>query len=291
VPSEAVERFVDQLEEVNPTLEPSFVTYDELALLLDKDGIKVLNARTKKPLPTYDLIYFRTHQKKMEMASAMAEYATATNTNFIDLEVAEFRSHTKLSQYARLARYNLSIPKTVILHHTQLEHSFDFIVKNIKLPFVFKDVAADRGEANFLIRNEEDYEKAVKIAQESDAYVAAQQFISNEGDYRCLVLDKKLELVIKRQRQDDTTHLNNTSLGGRAELIDPEEIPSVVHRMAIKSAIVMSRQVAGVDLMQSSETGKWYILEVNNSPQIVGGTFTNEKVAVFAKFLREQAEK
>ena len=292
VPSHSVETFLGAMSGVDPSLKTSFRTYDDLLLVLsEKAGIKLYNAATKKLLPRFDLIYFKTHQKKMEVASAVAEYAEAMNINYIDREVAQFRSYSKLSQYARLARYNLAIPKTVIMHHSYLETSFDFIVSKIKLPFIFKDVAADKGEANFLIRNEQEYKAAAKIARKTDAYFAAQEFIENDGDYRCLVFDKKLSLVIKRLRQDDSTHLNNTSTGGSASLVESAEMPPAVQAMAIKSAIVLGRQVAGVDLMRSKNTGKWYILEVNNSPQIASGAFIEEKAKVFAKFLREQADK
>lgn len=292
VPSRSVEAFIDSIGSLTPSVQPSFRTYDDIMLILSESaGVKLYHAVTKKVLPRYDLIYFKTHQKKMEMASAIAEYAEATHTNFIDREVAQFRSYSKLSQYARLARFNLAIPRTIILHHSHLVASYDFIVAKLKLPFILKDVAADKGEANFLIRTEQEFHAAAKLAKETEAYFAAQEFIANDGDYRCLVLDKKLALVIKRLRQDESTHLNNTSTGGSASLIDPPSLSPEVQATAIKSAIALGRQVAGVDLMQSTKTGKWYILEVNNSPQIASGAFVDEKTRVFAKFLREQAEK
>ena len=292
LPSQSVAAFLEQAAASDPSLKISFRVYDDLLLVLnEKTGIKVYNAATKKLLPRFDLIYFKTHQKRMEIASALAEYGEATNVNFIDREVAQFRSYSKLSQYARLARYNLPIPKTVIMHHSHLELSYDFIVTKIKLPFIFKDVAADRGEANFLIHNVQEFIAAAAIAKKTDAYFAAQEFIENDGDYRCLILDKKLSLIIKRQRQDDSTHLNNTSTGGMASLVEVAEMPPAVQAMAVRSAIVLGRQVAGVDLMRSKKTGKWYILEVNNSPQIANGAFVEEKTKRFTKFLREQAEK
>lgn len=292
VPSASVETFLQATSEQDPSLRTSFKIYDDLLLVLSETtGIKLYDAATKKALPRYDLIYFKTHQKRMEMASAVAEYAEAAHINYVDREVAQFRSYSKLSQYARLARHNLAIPKTVIMHHSHLETSYDFIVSNVKLPFIFKDAAADKGEANFLIHNEQEFKVAAELAKQTEAYFAAQEFIENDGDYRCLVLDKKLPLIIKRLRQDDSTHLNNTSTGGSAQLVDSAEMPPAVQAMAIKAAIVLGRQVAGVDLMRSKTTGAWYILEVNNSPQIASGAFVAEKAQVFAKFLHEQAGK
>lgn len=292
VDSAPVRAFTEAIAATDAGVKTTFRTYDELMVVMDeKKGVRLYSAATQKLLPRYDLIYFKTHQKRQEMAAVVAEYAHATNTNFMDTEVAQFKSHTKLSQYARLARFGLTIPKTVSMHYSQLAGNYDFIVKHVKSPFVFKDAAADKGEANYLIRTKADFDRAVHEATQRQAYFVAQSFIENSGDLRCLVFDKRIEMVISRMRHDDSTHLNNTSTGGRATLLDPKELDATASAMAVKAAIMLGRQVAGVDLMRSDKSGKWYILEVNNSPQIASGAYQQEKIEVFAKFLRRQAEK
>ena len=292
IDSISVRAFTEAVTAVGAGVKTAFRTYDELMVVMDeKKGLRLYSATTQKLLPRYDLIYFKTHQKRQEMAAVVAEYACATNTNFIDSEVAQFKSHTKLSQYARLARFGLAIPKTVSMHYSQLANNYDFIVKHVKLPFVFKDAAADKGEANYLIQTKKDFDRAVGEATQRQAYFVAQSFIQNSGDLRCLVLDKRIDMVIGRMRPNDSTHLNNTSTGGNATLLPPKELDSEAGAMAVKSAIILGRQVAGVDLMRSQKNGKWYILEVNNSPQIASGAYRQEKIEVFAKFLRRQAEK
>jgi D-alanine-D-alanine ligase-like ATP-grasp enzyme len=53
----------------------------------------------------------------------------------------------------------------------------------------------------------------------------------------------------------------------------------------------MGRQVAGVDLVQDKLSGTWYILEVNNAPQLRSGSFVDEKAAMIAKFFDKELKR
>jgi len=50
----------------------------------------------------------------------------------------------------------------------------------------------------------------------------------------------------------------------------------------------MERQIAGADMIQDKTTGKWYILEVNSSPQMRTGSHIDEKVSEFAQFIDKE---
>ena len=124
-------------------------------------------------------------------------------------------------------------------------------------------------------------------AEHAGLRLIAQQYIDNDGDYRVLVFGKKIALVIYRTRTDETTHLNNTSQGGRAELMPKTVLPESIRKKCITVAKLLKREVAGVDVVQDKQTGLWYCLEVNDSPQLTTGTYVNEKQAAFAKFIED----
>ena len=46
----------------------------------------------------------------------------------------------------------------------------------------------------------------------------------------------------------------------------------------------MQREIAGIDVIQDRKTKKWYVLEVNNSPQIRSGAFVDEKLKAVAAY-------
>ena len=114
-----------------------------------------------------------------------------------------------------------------------------------------------------------------------------QSFIANSGDLRVLVINKSIKLIIGRTRKDDTTHLNNTSQGADARLLDISELSVEAQEMSLKAASVMGREIAGVDVMFEKDTEKPYILEVNASPQVGSGAFTDEKLTVYNEFFKE----
>ena len=58
--------------------------------------------------------------------------------------------------------------------------------------------------------------------------------------------------------------------------------------MAVRAAIALDRQVAGVDLVQDSKSKKWYILEANNAPQIKSGAFVDQKTKVIANYFDQE---
>lgn len=291
-PSASFDTFFNKVNDVSTKVVCDYRQYDDFSFILDADkGIEIVDGKTHQSVRGFDLIYFKTYFAKAEIASVFVEYAQMYNINFADTEVASYRALTKVSQYARLARFGVPIPQTIIVSPTYATDSFAWIAETIGLPFVFKDAAADRGESNYLIRNEADFIKVAQLAQEQQTYYVAQKFIPNTGDYRIIMLDKKVNLVIHRQKANNDTHLNNTSTGGVAKNIDHEELPSGVIAMAAESAHVMKREVAGVDVIQDSETKEWMVLEVNNSPQTASGAYTDEKLKAFAAFLRKYAAK
>lgn len=100
-----------------------------------------------------------------------------------------------------------------------------------------------------------------------------------------LVFDGTASLVIRRIG-DGSSHLNNTSQGGAAEIVPLDEVKPHVLEVAERAAKLLRLQVAGVDVMFDERTGEAYFIEVNNAPQISSGSFTDEKASLYAKMIR-----
>ena len=93
-----------------------------------------------------------------------------------------------------------------------------------------------------------------------------QEFIPNSGDYRVLVLGKKVLGVMKRSSQNKNEFRNNYSVGGKVEVAD---LPQAVKDMAVRAAEICGLTVAGVDVMEKTP-GDYVVLEVNKGPQFKG---------------------
>ena len=119
-----------------------------------------------------------------------------------------------------------------------------------------------------------------------------QRFIENDGDYRVVVLGDHSETVIFRQRPKDAdTHLNNTSQGASAMLVDISALPQGLCEDAVAAAQVNGLAVAGVDMMVDQKTGRHVILEVNGAPQLATGAFPEEKMRSYTEYLSRQLDK
>jgi glutathione synthase/RimK-type ligase-like ATP-grasp enzyme len=175
-----------------------------------------------------------------------------------------------------------------------LKSHFDF-------PVIIKGSGGDRGTRVFKANNLEELEKLVRTLRKSETEEGKrymlQEYIENDGDYRVLVLGKKVLGVMKRSSQSKEEFRNNYSAGGTVEVAD---LPTEIKELAVKAADVCGLWVAGVDIMPrslksrhhfsssgesatqvqcrfekddlnlSNNTKDYVILEVNKGPQFKG---------------------
>ena len=80
-----------------------------------------------------------------------------------------------------------------------------------------------------------------------------QEFIPNEGDLRILVFGDKPVMAINR-KANNSSHLNNTSQGGLAEVLSLESVSQDILEISKKAAKIIKLQVAGVDVMIDSRS-------------------------------------
>lgn len=291
--SDSLKLFSDKLNaSLNTDLDYSMRQYDEIGFYIEPSKTSIIDMETKKDLKTFDLVYFRTYAAYAETAGAIAEYLLKNNVQFIDREVAHYHSQTKLTQYIKLAQAGLPVPKTILMSHVWFSKSYSYVSGELGVPFILKDIWSDRGNNNYLISSKKQFlEILSETAGQEKLNFVAQKYVPNTGnDARLLVLDKQVPIIIART-SDGKSHMTNSSKGGKAVLVDAKTFDEAVKTMAIRAADVMERQVAGVDAIQDMGTSEWYLLEVNNSPQISSGSNIDDKIAAFATFVRHQINK
>jgi RimK family alpha-L-glutamate ligase len=124
----------------------------------------------------------------------------------------------------------------------------------------------------FKADNIEELEKLVRDLRKSETEEGKrymlQEFIANDGDYRVLVLGKKVLGVMKRSSQSVEEFKNNYSVGGKVEVAT---LPQNILDLAVKAAEVCGLAVAGVDVaFRDYDIKKPVIWEVNKGPQFKG---------------------
>ncbi len=281
--------FVDGLNiQLADTATVTWAHYDDIGFSFINNTISVFWVKTGEPLQIYDFVYIKSYYRYMESALTIVEFCIQSDTRFVCSELETAVSFSKLSQYARLCHAGLPIPPTLFIPRSILSHSYEKIATSLGVPFILKAVDAKGGDANFLIADNNAFTDALK--QYPDVEFVSQTFIPNASDLRVLVLGDTIELVIQRSRTDDTTHLNNTSQGGSAQLLSVEKLDAQTATIVLTAAKLLNREIAGVDIMFASDTGKPYILEVNASPQVASGAFVEEKVEKYGQYIKNMLE-
>ena len=145
-----------------------------------------------------------------------------------------------------------------------------------ELPAIVKLSAGGRhGMGTFWVRELADLEKLKHVLEgrKEKARLAnkkvpvfrgflVQEYIKNDGDFRVMTVGYKCLGGFKRQVKEEKLILNKSL--GRSLGVD---LPDDVKETAEAAARVLGVEVAGTDLVRSTENGKVYIIEVNEAPQ------------------------
>lgn len=262
--------------------------YDSLVYRLDGLKTTIVNAHDHDTdLAAYDYVYFKSHAAYSELSTAAAQYLHFRSRPFADCELGTHASYSKLTEYMKLNCYGLPVPASICALIAELRQRLPEIVDTFGYPFVLKEASSDRGQNNYLIASESDFHNALDSAPSGSVFIA-QQYVPNDGFFRIYVVGKDIGLAVWRDAVGHTDplkrHLNKPHGSGNARQVAVSEVPDEVQNLSLMAAKCLGRQVAGVDLLQDKLTQKWYILEVNNAPQLRSGSLLNEKVQMMADF-------
>lgn len=253
----------------------------ELLFELSQKDISVRHPKKQFDLRDFDLVIVRHIGKRLVEAQMIAQYCEYFNIAYTDHYLNRLLPDSKLSNAFTLWCAGI----------TQWPHSFagpmEELVKSLpKLgdKAVLKDSDGSKGRLNFVVTSQDEIESV--ITANPDVQFVLQEYIPNDSDFRVLVMNGHVTMVIRRSG-DGSSHLNNTSQGGVAELVAIEEVSQEIIDRSIVAAKILKLQVAGVDVMRDARTGKYYFLEVNNAPQVSSGSFMTEKSEAYAHMIRD----
>lgn len=268
----------------NGDLEVASALFEDLLFSIDEQNAGIYDTANNRSLTEYSVVYFRYWGDAQGLALAAARFCKMKNIPFVDSEVFRQGSFNKITQYMNLHEAGVPFPKTLVgpadaLLTQYKDHGFSF-------PLILKSASGTRGQDNFLVQNEHDMRDVLQ--KNGHLTFVLQTFLPNDGDYRVVVMGSQVVLAIKRTASSDT-HLNNTSQGGLATIVPVTSLPEAVRELSVRAATFFGRQIAGVDMVQSSADGRWYCFEVNRSPQIEHASFEKEKAAALATYLKSIA--
>lgn len=278
------------LQAVSKSVDYAACFLEEVGIAYDGEKIRMFNTRNGRDIASYDGIFLLGWFKKRkheEIALAVSLYAAKNGVKTRNTEALHNRSRGKISQYVLSALNGVATMPFAIATDNELLAALVAKAK-IAYPMIVKSVTGSRGRHNYLVRDDDEFRAALADAP-TKAFVA-QPFIPNDGDYRLLVMGDRVRLAIHRSAASDT-HLNNTSQGGKAVIVDLELLDQQMLQEAVEISKLLRREVTGVDMVVHNETGRHYFLEANNMPQLSTGSFVPEKAEALDHYFRGWVEK
>lgn len=255
--------------------------FAELVFFADGNRTTIFHSQKHYDIADFDLVVFRRVGDEMEKAISCAHYLRSKDVPFIDSYLLT-QGKGKLAGVFMRTAHDIPVPKTFFATADVFLSAFQHI-KPFDYPFILKADNGRKGRDNHLIKDETALQAVLRESKSLE--MVAQEFIQNDGDYRLLVLNGKVELVIHRKGAEGS-HLNNTSQGGAAKLVGVESLPKGAVSDAIRAAELEKLQVAGADIVIDRRDGGYYFLEVNRAPQLATGAYVEDKIAVYTKMVR-----
>lgn len=263
--------------------------WEDLVVTIETGSQKIIDANNND-VADNDLVlafnWYKSGQGGLyrDLAFTLGLYLEHHGVKFWNSEIANQRSTSKLSATMQLSLLGLPVPKT----RFSLDSS-KLLQETLSTPFICKSAVASRGADNYFCHSID--EAKSHLDNGSTNHFIIQEYIDNEADWRIICFGGQPKLAIERRRQSDDTHLNNTSQGANAQLIEFDKLPAKVIDECKQICYKMGREMAGIDVLPERGNQEQYVyLEVNAIPQLTSGSFVDEKMKVLAESLNKSEQ-
>ncbi len=284
----ALQEFMRQLEVRVPNVQILYTTYDDITCTVIDGTVMMRDMRHDIDLAEVAMVHFKNWLFDSEQASMIACYLEHHDITYFNSEVNAGLAWGKISQMVRLAYGSVRVPNTYFAKNRRMRDAFSTnqLPAGFSFPLILKADDGAKGNDNHLIKTPE---QATSILDTStEKHYVVQNFLPNEGDYRFLFFGTYDAPIIFHRKATDGGHLNNTSQGGSGSAVDPQSLPPDYIPLARQAAIILKREISGVDILVDTTDGTAYVLEVNATPAIVTGYDVEHKNKLFAAFLEKQ---
>ena len=222
-------------------------------------------------LPQFDALFIRDTTYPNHYTYRFSRHAAAEGLVVIDDPDSILRCNNKVYLAELLARHNLPAPKTLMVHHGNV----DQIVPLLGLPCVLKQPDSSGSLGVTRLESEpEVFAKVGELLQKSELIVA-QEWLPTEFDWRVGILDRRPLFVCQYYMARGHWQIVKREPGrrgyeeGTVRAVAVAEAPEDVVRLALKSANLIGDGLYGVDIKQ---VGNWcYVIEVNDNPNVDAG--------------------
>lgn len=220
-------------------------------------------------LARFDLLYFRQTSPHKAYNSAI-EFLREKRVVIVDGKLATgFDNSYKLRCMIKAFNKGLLTPQFYYKIEFRV-NDYNLVSSVLKLApgekFIFKSALESKGKQLYLINSRTEFAVAIDQVKNTTSFgnMFVQEYIEAPGDYRVFVIgDKVLGVVFKKKSKNDFR--SNVAVGGQMTKC---QLTKEMSTLALRAAQITETEIAGVDFIEKD--GKFYLLEVNRSPQFTG---------------------
>lgn len=217
-----------------------------------------------KRLPRYDAVIPRIGATITNYGTAVVRQFETLGTYCVNGSAGIAASRDKLHAHQILARHRIGMPTTAFAASPKDTDNLISLVGTA--PLIVKLLESTQGKGVVMAETKKAAQSVIDAFRGLRASFLVQDFVKEAAgeDVRCFVIAGKVVAAMRRRAGGDDFR-SNLHRGGTAEAvkITPQE-----RSAAVKAAKAFGLNLAGVDLLRSSEGPK--ILEVNSSPGFEG---------------------
>lgn len=261
----------------------------EVSLSAENQQLKIHG----KNLRDFHFIFVREIRNYGREATLLAKFCRAEKIKIIDSALLETREGAKIDCVLRRSFHHLPIPQTF-----SAGSASTLLKMKIAFPLVAKENRGRQGRDVHLIKNRTELRRFFDRTNSGERTLDAptylfQEFIPSDSDIRVLVIGGKALGAIERRSAKKNEFRHNVALGAKARQIP---LTAEMKKIALAAAKVAQYEFAGVDLIRHRDTGKFYILEANRSPEFegfmkaTGIDVPNELMKFFLRFLGKKIQ-
>lgn len=235
------------------------IEYDDITITY-KDNQSIVTVKGQ-PISKYDLVHFRHITPSIEKTITLSEYFLHSGSILVDpaFSFSVPWAEGKAFDYMRLSHSDIPIISCDFLSKKEFERKGDYTY-----PLIVKMTTGSQGEGISMCTNKSE---VLALFDTYNTDLVVQEYISNDGDIRVLVIGDEVVGAMKRKSANEKEFRNNFSLGGTVDIFDLDDQGKEI---ALRSARAMRYTIAGVDLIWSKKEACWKVIEVNRSPQFGG---------------------
>lgn len=254
---------------------------------------KILIELDGRNIDDFDLIYFRNTKGFSSMANSLAIYLESTKVRFFDRSFINSFNGDKFSALMRMAVSKLPIVPSFLCWKESIPKNKQKIVEKFGFPIVAKEVTTQRMQSIYLLNSLEDFDKLPELTnRDNPARYLFQKFINFDKEFRLMVLGEEIGIVHTKTLRDNTKfQLGYSDINENPEFLDPSEVSNTIKNTAIKAAMALHIQIAGVDICREVGTGKIFVFEVNRGPGIDYDTTVSHELEKIAQFFEKELTK